>query len=391
MQRDVRSSTTSAVVRSSQKPHKNQTTTGRNVSHSPMRRVLILSFGIIVLICVFSIWTMSLDLKMISRSNESSTTTITSTIVKVPSNFEVHTANDYISMTSKTTPPFEVNVYKKGDIVSNNIIKNGTWDAGISFVMTKILESKPGVHTIVDFGTHIGWFSLLAASKGHRSIGIEAMRSNREAFMASVIANNFASKITLHAAALGDLSSPSSLCIGARTPGANIGNGQTTAASSECTESIDVHQLDDFFGTEDILFMKADCEGCEAGAILGATKMLGKNPPCSIFVEWRPDGMRQVGGNPRAAGSLLLESGYMLYRLQAHLTTGAGLTISNLLESLAQGNTDAAGFLDSNGSDLLFLHDSRRCFPKSSAVLHNLLDSINAAGKLYNGDEPLPL
>ena len=38
-----------------------------------MRRVLIP--GIIVLICVFSIWTMSLDLKMISRSNESSTTT----------------------------------------------------------------------------------------------------------------------------------------------------------------------------------------------------------------------------------------------------------------------------------------------------------------------------
>ena len=47
----------------------------RNASHSPMRRVLILSFGIIVLFCVFIIWTMSLDLKMISRSNESSTPT----------------------------------------------------------------------------------------------------------------------------------------------------------------------------------------------------------------------------------------------------------------------------------------------------------------------------
>lgn len=315
-----------------------------------------------------------------------------STIVTIPSDFKLDTAGVYISLTSKTTPSFEVNAYRHGDIVSNHIHKSGRWDAGISYVMIRILESKPGgPHTIVDFGTHVGWFSLLAASKGHRSIGIEALRSNREALMASIKANNFSSKITLHASALGDQSSPSSLCIGARTPG-NIGNGQTSATLSNCAESINVHQLDKIVGTEeDILFMKADCEGCEAGAILGAKELMKKTPPCSIFVEWRPESMRQVGGNPRAAADQLLQSGYMVYRLNSHPITGAGLTISDLSKTMMKSKEGGgADYLESNPSDLLFLHNSTRCFPNGSTLLQNLLNSINAAKKQYSkGKIPL--
>lgn len=110
----------------------------------------------------------------------------------------------FVQHTTTTTPPFTITIYKNGDIASNHIKQMGFWEGGLSHVVSTILTSKPGAYTVVDFGTHVGWFSLLAASKGHHSIGIEAMESNRQALQMSIAANNnFEQRISLHAAALG--------------------------------------------------------------------------------------------------------------------------------------------------------------------------------------------
>ena len=93
-----------------------------------------------------------------------------------------HLSRDYAIVVSKTDPAMAVSVYAQGDIVSNNIKKHGYWDGGLTEVVSALLDARKdrsGFHTqpqtIVDFGANVGWFSLLAAAKGHQSIAVEPM------------------------------------------------------------------------------------------------------------------------------------------------------------------------------------------------------------------------
>ena len=137
---------------------------------------------------------------------------------------------------------------------------------------------------IVHFGTRIGCFSLLASSRGHESIGIEAMKENRNYFINSIKINNFHGLIELHDKALGHNNAPKELFIKSRAAN-NYGNLQVSSADSRCAEKTQVSTLYQILNNRKIMFVKADCEGCEGGIFLGAKTLLSKNPPCSMFIE----------------------------------------------------------------------------------------------------------
>lgn len=62
------------------------------------------------------------------------------------------------------------------DEVSKSIDINGYWEKADTDRMIQILDEESG--TVVDFGTHIGWFAVQAARRGNRVIGIEADPEN---------------------------------------------------------------------------------------------------------------------------------------------------------------------------------------------------------------------
>eukprot|EP00664_Eupelagonemidae_sp_cell27_P007735 gene7735-8503_t len=96
-------------------------------------------------------------------------------------------------VTANTTPPFSIAVYPDRDVVSAHLRREGVWDAGSSTVMLRILGALPGgPHLVVDFGANLGWFSLLARSRGHRAMAVEAMARNCAALRASARRNGFA-------------------------------------------------------------------------------------------------------------------------------------------------------------------------------------------------------
>lgn len=175
--------------------------------------------------------------------------------------------------------------------MSNNIIKHGYWDGGLTTVVSAILDSRKqsvGVQTVVDFGANVGWFSLLAASKGHQVIAIEPMESNRKALMQSIALNRFDDSIELTGAALGDGNplAPKEVCIGSKVKGSNTGNGETTEKSNDCAEVVPVMTLSSIIGKRKVDFLKADCEGCEANALLGMKNIIeSKYRPCSMSIE----------------------------------------------------------------------------------------------------------
>lgn len=289
-------------------------------------------------------------------------------------------SHDYAIVVSKTDPSIAVSVYKKGDIVSNNIMKHGYWDGGLTAIVSAILDAqqKPSgpntqPQTIVDFGANVGWFSLLAASKGHQSIAIEPMLSNRGALFQSIALNCFENSIQVVAAALGDGSpdSPSTLCIQPRVAGHNIGNGQTTTNIDDCGEVVPMRTLGSIIGNRNVDFVKADCEGCEANAIMGMKDIItGKGPPCSFSIEWRSDNIKELGGNPMVVAELLLRSGYLFFRQQCNLVTGEGLKLTEVPSSTV------LEVIPSSSMDLILLHDSKRCFERNGKPFQFVMDRV---------------
>lgn len=291
-----------------------------------------------------------------------------------------HLSHDYAIVVSKTDPPMAVSVYAQGDIVSNHIKKRGYWDGGLTEVVSALLDARQqhsGFHTqpqtIVDFGANVGWFSLLAASKGHRSIVVEPMSSNRWALLQSMALNNFDDSIRVEAAALGDGSpdSPASLCIQPRVAGKNIGNGQTTTEVDGYGEVVPVKTLGSIIGNKKVDFVKADCEGCEANAIMGMKDIIaGKNPPCSLAIEWRTETIKELGGDPTAVTKLLFESGYLFFRQQCDLVTGEGLKLTEI------PSLEVPEKLPSTSLDLVLLHDSKRCFERDGKAFRFVMNRV---------------
>lgn len=289
-------------------------------------------------------------------------------------------SHNYTTVLSKTDPPMTVSVYTEGDIVSNNIKRHGYWDGGLTEVVSAILDARQqhsSVHTqpqtIVDFGANVGWFSLLAAAKGHRSIAVEPMSSNRGALFQSMALNKFDDSIRVVAAALGDGSpdSPGSLCIQPRVAGHNIGNGQTTTEVDGCGEVVPVKTLGSIIGNEQVDFVKADCEGCEANAIMGMKDIIaGKSPPCSLAIEWRTEVMKELGGDPTAVTKLLFESGYLFFRQNCDLVTGEGLKLTEI------PSLEVPEKLPSTNMDLVVLHDSKRCFERDGKAFRFVMDRV---------------
>jgi FkbM family methyltransferase len=197
-------------------------------------------------------------------------------------------------------PPFQIVIYSENDMVSGTIIHNQHYEIDSSNYMTKVLKLLKG-SVLLDFGANLGWYSLLAASKGHRTISIEAIPCNHWAFSQSIKINRFRKLITLHnkalvAASTSGGSAPTSICLD--SPHArynNLGNSMlqmnslSGASSSRCDPSYLVpttplHLL--IPKNTHLGFMKADCEGCEPSIILASRELFfSSSAPCAVLIE----------------------------------------------------------------------------------------------------------
>jgi FkbM family methyltransferase len=257
------------------------------------------------------------------------------------------------------------------------------WDGAISNIMLHVLRFRNKTSTIIDFGANIGWFSVIAAADGHNSIAIEAMESNRLALELSLELNGLSPQVRVLPYALGSDASPKVICIAPRSPG-NVGNGMLQSESEDiCQEFTPIKTLDDiyfdenFHAAKQIDFLKADCEGCEARAILGARRLFKENPPCSVFVEWRPDTMRQIGAtdDPASAARILSQAGYIFFSVHATLDTGHNISLHKIPQERVESN------LISSNADVFLLH--KKCF-SARDVKQLLVEIGRTAEKLNN-------
>ena len=82
------------------------------------------------------------------------------------------------------------------DIISYCIDKQGVWEAEETAVQLAILnEPQTDDKIMLDFGSHIGYYSMLAAKKGFQVASFDSSKENLELLQRSAVVNDVADKV----------------------------------------------------------------------------------------------------------------------------------------------------------------------------------------------------
>lgn len=88
-------------------------------------------------------------------------------------------------------------------VFSNSIITSGLWDAPLVREFRYLLGRQSDLN-LIDVGSNLGLYSLIAATLGHNAVCVEPFPKVYQYFHKSVIINNFQHRITLLANAISD-------------------------------------------------------------------------------------------------------------------------------------------------------------------------------------------
>jgi len=192
------------------------------------------------------------------------------------------------------------------------------------------LASGPGV--FVDIGANIGSCTLLMAAHGHRTYAFEPLDANFRLLQASLQLNGFQNHQIFHAGVsresledgmviyerVGNAGASEVLPSGFHTRNISYFANRPTAGS----QPIQTVALDDAVH-EYVDVMKIDCQGCELGAMQGATKLLGAGMIGVLKIEFYPLRIRMLEGDPAEMLVILLNNGYEVRELPTNWNGGA--------------------------------------------------------------------
>jgi len=240
----------------------------------------------------------------------------------------------------KGVEPFHIEVYPENDIVSESILKHGSWDPSKLELFQKIVgdySSKTGIPlkelTFVDIGSNIGWFTLSMAAAGLDVMAFEPMPSNvgmikRSVCMGPNIASGVSKRIQLFPYGLGPEEQSCFVISG------NINEGDGLILCGEKESDINVPEdysvrgkivtkrLDDLASTKGkkIALVKIDVEGFESHVVEGGRDFLLNSKIPFIISEFVPDWIKgRDGGDPERMMNRFYDAGYKVQKKGGHL------------------------------------------------------------------------
>lgn len=216
------------------------------------------------------------------------------------------------------TTSFGLHVYETNDIVSNSILRRGTWENDKLATFHKLFTDYSKKHniplsdlTFVDIGANIGWFTFNLAALGVNVIAFEPMEENIKLLRDSMcleenLKSGITDRITLHAHGLGIRNET---CI-IYSHNINVGDGHVQCVGPNNDENdlnipndysikgrIPVRRLDDALdntdGRKHIVVLKMDTEGYEANVLQGGEKLFLQGRIPVIVTEFVPEWIRK--------------------------------------------------------------------------------------------------
>ena len=165
--------------------------------------------------------------------------------------------------------------------VSNDISRTGSYEPGLVSYMLKTLSKHPNAR-LLDIGGNIGYFTLAAASMGHKVDVFEPVPTNVAMIQQSLHRNNIAT-VSVYATSLGD-GTKNNVRIGLSS---NNQGGVQHSQNSLSSIVVTQFALDSILKTtEDPVFLKMDIEGGECDATLGMKNYLQNSRIIGVSMEF---------------------------------------------------------------------------------------------------------
>lgn len=220
-------------------------------------------------------------------------------------------------------------LYPKGDIVSDELIKSGIWDEGNLRRAVNYFEMYSRKHniplsnlTFVDVGAHVGAYTFRLADLGVNVIAIEPMPQNVQLLRRALCRNpQFANRVVIHPVGLSGKARSGCRIIYSNI---NIGNGHLKCGNSTTThlerreaDSIKLVRVDDILGQtlenhRHIVFLKMDVEGFEGQVVEGGPVLFGSGRIPLIQTEYHPEWIDSKGSSSKNMLSTLFLAGYRM-------------------------------------------------------------------------------
>lgn len=181
---------------------------------------------------------------------------------------------------------------------------------------TQLFQKEIGQgDTVLDIGTHIGYYTLIAASmvgERGRVFSFEANPANYAICEKNIKANGY-NNVTLIQKAISDFQGSTKFFL--------EGNYNTRWSSiynihgGDKYFEVDVTTVDEALKNYDgaVNFIKIDIEGAELAALRGMTNLLKKNNKIKIIAEFRPAILKRAGIDPREFLKFFTDNGFQMY------------------------------------------------------------------------------
>ncbi|KAK6166611.1 hypothetical protein SNE40_023262 [Patella caerulea] len=193
---------------------------------------------------------------------------------------------------SLRTPAGSLNIFihdiKVDRWVSGEIKKHGVWERDIMNLIHHYLASDKDLN-LLDIGSHIGQFSLLAGKMGRMAVAVDPLQENVLRLCKSIQLNNYNSLVKVFYVALSDSRKKVTFI---KDPG-NIGGTRVHPVNSSTGTSFNPNIIDTVF-LDDLLplipfkkaFMKMDVESHENSVLKGGNNFFATLDIPYVLMEW---------------------------------------------------------------------------------------------------------
>lgn len=181
------------------------------------------------------------------------------------------------------------------------------WDEDVVRLMMRTLT--PGSTTLVlDLGSHVGQFSLLAAALGHKVVAVDAYREHVDMLERASWLNGFDVQV-YHMALAASRGGPVQLDVSDTNKGGSKIRSLLHAVATSTIDDLISHAYPQL----PVSFMKMDIEGYEPYALQGAQRLFAERPPSVLAIEITPREWRAHGFEVASVLSSLTSRGYTMY------------------------------------------------------------------------------
>jgi FkbM family methyltransferase len=204
------------------------------------------------------------------------------------------------------------------DLVQQTIVLEGIWDPAL----TSLIEStlKPG-DVFVDVGAHVGYFTLLAASRVGPAGRILSIEPNPVALdqLRHNVERSCLQNVLIAHTACGDSRDPVRLYLHTES-NSSMASLSSQNATSGVAVDVSCTPLDDVClerGLERVSLVKIDVEGAEFSVLRGMSRLLREMRPV-VVLEMEPRLLGSFGTTRDSIVALLAEHDYRVAPLGGH-------------------------------------------------------------------------